>query len=84
MCLKTDTILLHFTLHQFQCFVTCLCTVKIYQSMNSCIQVDDVSDHLRECNFSIDFDHLDILASDTNKFRCLIKEGLLIKRDQPH
>ena len=42
-----------------------------------------VSDHLLECNCSIDFDHFDILASGTNKFRLLIKERLLIKRDQP-
>ena len=42
-----------------------------------------VSDHLLECNCSIDFDHFDILASDANRFRLLIKESLLIKRDQP-
>ena len=42
-----------------------------------------ISDHLLECNCSIDFDHFDILAFDTNKFRLLIKESLLIKRDQP-
>ena len=42
-----------------------------------------VSDHLLECNCSINSDHFDILASDTNKFRLLIKESLLIKRDQP-
>ena len=41
-----------------------------------------VSDHLIECNCSIDFDHSDILASDANKFRLLIKESLLIKLDQ--
>ena len=41
-----------------------------------------VSDHLLEYNCSIDFDHFDILPSDTNKFRFLIKESLLIKRDQ--
>ena len=40
-----------------------------------------VSDHLLECNCSIDFDHFDILASDANKFRLLIKESLFIKRD---
>ena len=42
-----------------------------------------VSDHLLECNCSIDFDHFDILASDANRFRLLIKESLLIKHDQP-
>ena len=42
-----------------------------------------VSSHLLECNCSIDFDHFDILASDANKFRLLIKESLLIKSDQP-
>ena len=42
-----------------------------------------VSDHLLEYNCSIDFDHFDILASDANRFRLLIKESLVIKRDQP-
>ena len=42
-----------------------------------------VFDHLLECNCSTDFDHFDILASDANKFRPLIKESLLIKCDQP-
>ena len=41
-----------------------------------------VSDHLLECNCSIDLDHFDIIASDANKFRLLIKESLLIKHDQ--
>ena len=38
-----------------------------------------VSDHLLEWNYSIDFGNFDILASDANKFRFLIKESLLIK-----
>ena len=38
-----------------------------------------VSDHLLQCDCTIDFDHFDILASDTNSFRLLIKESLLIK-----
>ena len=42
-----------------------------------------VSDHLLECNCSMDFDHFDVLASDANKCRLLIKESLLIRRDQP-
>ena len=32
-----------------------------------------VSDHLLERNCSIDFDHFDILASDANRLRLLIK-----------
>ena len=42
-----------------------------------------VSDHLLQCTCAIDFDHFDILASDTNSFRLLIKESFLIKRDEP-
>ena len=42
-----------------------------------------VSDHLLQCNCAIGFDHSDVLASDTNSFRLLIKESLLIKRDKP-
>ena len=48
-----------------------------------CVKQSAVSDHLLECNCSIEFDHFDILASDASKFRLLIKESLLIKRDQP-
>ena len=48
-----------------------------------CVKQSAVSDHLLECNCSIDFDHCDILASDANKFRLLINESLLIKCDQP-
>ena len=47
-----------------------------------CVKKSAVSDHLLEYNCSIDFDHFDILASDANIFRLLIKESLLIKRDQ--
>ena len=42
-----------------------------------------VSDHLLQCDRSINFDDLDILASETNNFRLLIKESLLIMRDKP-
>ena len=48
-----------------------------------CVKQSAVSDHQLECNCSIDFDHFGILTSDANKFRLLIKESLLIKRDQP-
>ena len=48
-----------------------------------CVKQSAVSDHLIECDCSIDFDHFDILASDANQFRLLIKESLLIRRDQP-
>ena len=34
-----------------------------------------VSDHLLECNCSINFDHFDILATDANRSRLLIKES---------
>ena len=42
-----------------------------------------VSDHLLQCDCSIDFNNFDIFAPDTNSFRLLIKESLLIKRDKP-
>ena len=44
------------------------------------VEKSATSDQLLKCNFSIDFDHFYILASDTNKFRLLIKESLLIKQ----
>ena len=42
-----------------------------------------VLDHLLQCICAIDFDHFDVLVSDTNNFRLLIKESLLIKPDKP-
>ena len=42
-----------------------------------------VSDQLLQCDCTIDFDHFDILPSDTYSFRLLTKESLLIKRDTP-
>ena len=42
-----------------------------------------VSDHLLQCNCAIDFDYFDILATDVSKFNLLVKESLLIKRDNP-
>ena len=40
-----------------------------------------VSDHLLQCNCIIDFDHFNILATDVSKSNLLVKENLLIKRD---
>ena len=42
-----------------------------------------VSEHLLQCDCIIDFDNFDTMISDTNSFRLLIKEILLIKRDKP-
>ena len=40
-----------------------------------------ISDHLLECSCTINFGHFDILAAESNKFKLLLKEILLIKRD---
>ena len=42
-----------------------------------------VSDHHLQCDYVISFDDFDVLASDTNNFRLLIKESLSINRDKP-
>ena len=42
-----------------------------------------VSNYLLKCDYTIDFDHFDILAYDTNSFRLLIKESLLVEHDKP-
>ena len=42
-----------------------------------------VSDHFLQCDCSINFNDFDILTSETNHFRLLIKEILLIMRDKP-
>ena len=42
-----------------------------------------ISDHLLQCNCTINFDDFSILATDSNKFKLLLRESLLIKRDKP-
>ena len=41
-----------------------------------------ISDYLLQCDFRITFDDFDFLGSDSNKFKLIIKENLLIKRDK--
>ena len=42
-----------------------------------------VSDHLLQSNCTIDFDHFDLLVTDVSKFNLLLKESLLMERDNP-
>ena len=42
-----------------------------------------ISDHLLKCNCVINFDDFSILTTDSNKFKLLLRESLLIKRDKP-
>ena len=42
-----------------------------------------ISDHLLQCNCTINFDNFDILAAESNKFKLLLRESLLTKRDKP-
>ena len=42
-----------------------------------------VFDHRLQCDCVISFDDFHVLASETNSFGLLIKESLLIKRDNP-
>ena len=42
-----------------------------------------ISDHLLQCDSPITFDDFDILASDSNKFKLLVKERLSIKHGKP-
>ena len=42
-----------------------------------------IPDHLMQCNCTINFDDFDILATESNKFKLLLRESLLIKRDKP-
>ena len=42
-----------------------------------------ISDHLLQCNCTKNFDDFDVLAADSNKFKLLLKESLLIKHDKP-
>ena len=38
-----------------------------------CVKQSSVCDYLLECNCSVDLEHFDILASDRNRFRLLLK-----------
>ena len=42
-----------------------------------------ISDHLLQCNCTINFDNFDIFAEESNKFKSLLRESLLIKSDKP-
>ena len=42
-----------------------------------------LSEHLLQCNCTINFDNFDVLAAESNKFKLLLRESLLIKRDKP-
>ena len=42
-----------------------------------------ISDHLLQCNCTINLDDFDILAADSYNIKLLLRESLLIKRDKP-
>ena len=42
-----------------------------------------ISDHLLQRNCTRNFDNFDILAAESNKFKLLLRESLLIKHDKP-
>ena len=41
-----------------------------------------MSDYLLQCNCKINFDNFDILAAESNKFKLLLRESLLMKSDK--
>ena len=42
-----------------------------------------ISDHILQFNCTINFDEIDVLATDSNKFKLILRESLLIKHDTP-
>ena len=42
-----------------------------------------ISDDLWKCGYPVNFDDFDILASNSNKFKLLLKESLLSERHKP-
>ena len=42
-----------------------------------------ICNHLLQCDSPISFDDFDILASDSKKFKLLLKGSLLTKHDKP-
>ena len=65
----------------FQHFFTKACEHMGTSNLNA--KEPTISDHLLQCDSPITFDDFDISASESNKFKLLIKESLLIKRDKP-
>ena len=47
------------------------------------IKESEMFDHLLQCNCTMNFDVFEILAVDCNKFKLLLRENLLIKRNKP-
>ena len=47
------------------------------------VKRSDISDHLLTCDWNINFNDLTILSHDSNNYNLLIKESLLIARDNP-
>ena len=45
------------------------------------IKQSAISDHLIQCNCTINFDDFSILATECNKFKLLLRESLLIKHE---
>ena len=43
-----------------------------------------ISDHLLQCNCTINSDDFDILAADSNKLKLLLRESPLLNRDKPN
>ena len=47
------------------------------------LEISFKSQQKEQCNCTINFDDFSILATDSNKFKLLLRESLLIKRDKP-
>ena len=45
------------------------------------VKLSAISDHLLHCNRRINFDDFDIIAAESDKFKLLLRESLLIKSD---
>ena len=47
------------------------------------VEQSAISDHLLQCNCAINFENFSTLATNCNKFKLLLRESLLVKRDRP-
>ena len=55
----------------------------LQENVSRNVKQSAISDHLLQRNCAINFDDFDILATGCNKFKLLLRESLLIKRDKP-
>ena len=62
---------------------TSLKRLSSLQSLSISLKQSAIPVHLFQCNYTINFDNIDILAANSKKFKLFLREKLLIKLRKP-